>query len=521
LSQAAEQKTELRAAQYVRMSTEHQQYSTQNQADKIQEYADHRGMEIVRTYADDGKSGLSIGGRASLQKLISDVEAGLADFNVILVYDVSRWGRFQDADESAYYEYICRRAGIQVAYCAEQFENDGSPTSTIVKSVKRAMAGEYSRELSIKVFAGQCRLIELGFRQGGTAGYGLRRVLVDQSGEIKGPLKFGEHKSLQTDRVILMPGPDEEVAQVNQMFRWLIDEDLGFAEIAERLNEEGVVTDLNRPWTSSSVKTVLTGEKYIGNNVYNRQSFKLKKQHVENPPDMWIRKEGAFEGIVPLEIFMTAQEIITARSARLSDEELLDHLKRLYADAGELSGVLIDQAADMPSASTYASRFGSLSRAYGLIGHQRNLDHERIEVNRRLRALDPEIVKRTEAAIASAGGTVHCDVKSGLLHLNDELVISLVLARCQTLPDGRHRWRIRFDPARLEPDVTLAVRLDYANEAELDYFLLPGLDLPRREIRPDLNMCNRNSAHFEAFRFDDLSFFYAMFERVGIWKKAS
>jgi DNA invertase Pin-like site-specific DNA recombinase len=134
LSQAAEQKTELRAAQYVRMSTEHQQYSTQNQADKIQEYADHRGMEIVRTYADDGKSGLSIGGRASLQKLISDVEAGLADFNVILVYDVSRWGRFQDADESAYYEYICRRAGIQVAYCAEQFENDGSPTSTIVKS---------------------------------------------------------------------------------------------------------------------------------------------------------------------------------------------------------------------------------------------------------------------------------------------------------------------------------------------------------------------------------------------------
>lgn len=45
----------------------------------------------------------------------------------------------------------CRRAGIQVAYCAEQFENDGSPVSTIVKGVKRAMAGEYSRELSAKV----------------------------------------------------------------------------------------------------------------------------------------------------------------------------------------------------------------------------------------------------------------------------------------------------------------------------------------------------------------------------------
>ena len=137
--------------------------------------------------------------------MIKDVETGNADFQIILVYDVSRWGRFQDADESAYYEYICRRAGIQVAYCAEQFENDGSPVSTIVKGVKRAMAGEYSRELSAKVFAGQCRLIELGFRQGGPAGYGLRRVLIDQSGSVKGELARGEHKSLQTDRVILQP----------------------------------------------------------------------------------------------------------------------------------------------------------------------------------------------------------------------------------------------------------------------------------------------------------------------------
>ena len=109
-----------------------------------------------------------------LQQLIRDVESGAADFTLVLVYDVSRWGRFQDADESAYYEYICRRAGIQVTYCAEQFENDGSPVSTIVKGVKRAMAGEYSRELSSKVFAGQCRLIEMGYRQGGPAGFGLR-----------------------------------------------------------------------------------------------------------------------------------------------------------------------------------------------------------------------------------------------------------------------------------------------------------------------------------------------------------
>ena len=139
----------------------------------MQQYAAQRGMEIVRTYADEGKSGLSLDGRDALKQLIEDVENRTADFSTILVYDVSRWGRFQDADESAYYEYICKRAGISVQYCAEQFENDGSPVSTIVKGVKRAMAGEYSRELSVKVFTGQCRLIELGYRQGGPPGYGL------------------------------------------------------------------------------------------------------------------------------------------------------------------------------------------------------------------------------------------------------------------------------------------------------------------------------------------------------------
>lgn len=135
------------AAMYVRMSTDHQKYSTENQADAIREYANRYNIEIIRTYTDAGKSGLKLDGRDALKQLIDDVQAGGVPYSMILVLDVTRWGRFQDADESAYYEYICRRAGIDVQYVAEQFENDGSPVSTIVKGVKRAMAGEYSREL--------------------------------------------------------------------------------------------------------------------------------------------------------------------------------------------------------------------------------------------------------------------------------------------------------------------------------------------------------------------------------------
>ena len=354
----------LRAAQYVRMSTEHQQYSTANQTDKIREYCARRNIEIVSTYADEGKSGLRLDGRHALQQLIGDVESGSANFQIILVYDVSRWGRFQDADESAYYEYIFRRAGIQVIYCAEQFENDGTPVATIVKGIKRAMAGEYSRELSAKVFAGQCRLVELGFRQGGPAGYGLRRVLIDQSGSVKSELARGEHKCLQTDRVILQPGPDSEVAIVNQIYRWFIDDSLLESEIASRLNTQGILTDLGRSWTRSTVREVLSNEKYVGNNVYNRRSFKLKQHRVINGPDMWIKKEGAFEAVVPPQLFYTAQGILRARAHRFSNNELIDKLRRLLLQHGYLSGLIIDEAEGVPSASTYAHRFGSLIRAY-------------------------------------------------------------------------------------------------------------------------------------------------------------
>ena len=395
-----------RAAEYVRMSTDHQKYSTENQADAIRQYAVRRGLEIVRTYADEGRSGLRLDGRDALKQLIEDVQNGKANFATILVYDVSRWGRFQDADESAYYEYICKRAGISVQYCAEQFENDGSPVSTIVKGVKRAMAGEYSRELSVKVFAGQCRLIELGFRQGGPPGYGLRRRLIDQSGAAKGELAPGEHKSIQTDRVVLAPGPPAEVDNVRWMYRSFVTEGKPEGQIADILNQRGVMTDLGRPWTRGSVHQILINEKYVGNNVWNRGSFKLKKKRVRNSPEMWIRAEGAFVPLIERALFDAAQSIIRERSQRLTNEEMLEALQRLLKDRGYLSGIIIDEAELLPSSSAYQSRFGSLLHAYELVGYTPDRDYRYIEINRELRRLHPQIMSDTIAGIESAGGSV-------------------------------------------------------------------------------------------------------------------
>lgn len=357
------------AARYGRKSTDNQEYSVELQFDAIDVYAARRGMEIVRTYVDDGISGLTFEGRDALQQLIDDVGSGNAGFEVILVYDISRWGRYQDADESAYYEYICKRAGVSVHYCAEQFENDGSSFSTIVKNIKRAQAGDYSRDLSVKVFAGQSRLIKLGYRQGASPGYGLRRLLVDHNGIAKQILAPGEWKSIQTDRVILAHGPPDETEIVRWIFRTFVKRKKPEAEIARLLNEQGVTRAKGGLWEYRHIRRVLTNENYIGDVVWNRQSCKLKQKLVDNDPEQWIRAEGVLDPIVERSIFDAAQAIIRDRLPGLSLEEKIKPLRRLFRKHGTLSAHLINRTPGVPSASSYHRWFGGLVRAYELVGY--------------------------------------------------------------------------------------------------------------------------------------------------------
>jgi DNA invertase Pin-like site-specific DNA recombinase len=498
-----------RAVVYARMSTDHQQYSTENQCDVINEYAAKHGLDIARVYADEGKSGLRIDGRDSLKRLIDDVQQPRRDFDAILVYDVSRWGRFQDADESAYYEYICRRAGVDVAYCAEQFLNDGSPVSTIVKGVKRAMAGEYSRELSAKVFKGQCRLIQLGFRQGGPAGYGLRRVLVDQHGAVKGELTRGEHKSIQTDRVILTPGPPDEVHIVRRIYMRFVHERMSEADIAAMLNAEGIASDIGRPWTRSTVRQVLTNEKYIGNNVYNRISFKLKKKRVRNTPDMYIRAAGAFEPVVDVGLFTDAQQIMQARARRYSDDDLIGLLGQMLQRHGRLSALIIDECDEAPSSSVYRSRFGSLIRAYRMVGYAPEHDYAFIEINRLLRDLHPQVLEQIVTEMRQHGALVERDGVTDLLTINSEFTVSVVIARCH------ESWIVRMEQA-LRPDVTVAVRMASDNTSVLDYYLMPATDVSGGQVR--LN--EANGLLFDSYRHDSLDFLASMARRISLMEVA-
>ena len=432
----------MRAAQYVRMSTERQEYSILNQIAAIAVYASIHSFEIVRTYSDPAKSGLDIKRRPGLQALIDDVVGDRADYNAVLVFDVSRWGRFQDTDEAACYEFLCKRAGIKVHYCAEPFPNDGSVASTFLKLVKRTMAAEYLRELSAKVRAGQCRIAANGFKAGGRPGYGLRRLLLDQKGQPKGTLNDGERKSLQTERVTYTPGPEEELRIVREIYAMFLEQDLSIGAIAHSLNERGIRRGGFGPWKHNAVHAILTHPKYVGCVAFNRTSETLRSKRVHNPREQWVLRPDSFPGIVSRELFDRVQEKLANLVNRRSDERLLTELRSLLIARGKLNPELLRPANGVASNSTYVTRFGGLMKAYALIGYQSpRFTTSSLEARRELTALKATVAAQLQKALIDAN--LSWSFVGPLLRIRGYGYFDIEIARSFMTPGGRLRWAVR------------------------------------------------------------------------------
>ena len=471
-----------RAAQYVRMSTDKQQYSIENQAAVIAAYAQTHDLSIVRTYRDEGESGLKLKNRNGLIQLLQDVSSNQVDFTHILVYDVSRWGRFQDADESAHYEFICKQAGISVAYCAEQFDNDGSLVSSIVKNIKRVMAAEYSRELSAKVHAGACRFARMGFQLGGLVPYGLQRMLVDEKLQPKGILKRGDRKYLQSDHVKLQPGALKEVTVVKWIFRRFLDVKSEKA-IARELNLHGIPAKDGQKWRGPMVTRILKNENYVGNIIYNRRSAKLRGKHVYNPPSAWIRGDGCIEAIIERDIFLAARKIIEERRVDLSEEEMLARLRQTLIKEGRLSPAIITKTVGLPSCHVYMDHFGSLRNAYKLIGYVSNRNCEYIDARQVWIDQLSKLEAMVKAGIEKIGGRVNPTDPPGGLRVNGTTNIFFRVARWVSLDDKHASARWVIQRRRLPTGWIVAIRLGDQNKSVLDYLLVPTTTTDRNMIR--------------------------------------
>jgi DNA invertase Pin-like site-specific DNA recombinase len=462
-------------AQYLRMSTDEQRLSLSYQAAANERYARKHGFIISSTYEDRGRSGLTLKRRQGLTQLLHDVVSGKNTFRAVLVYDVSRWGRFQDTDESAHYEFLCKSVGVPVHYCAEPFRNNTSSPSVVMKTLKRVMAAEYSRELSERLTRTKIILTESGFRVGGAAGYGLRRMLLSSEGSRRRLLAHGEVKDIRTGRIILVPGPACEVEAVREIYRLRVSKRKSADSIAAHLNQKGIEHP-GVPWNGGHVREILENPKYVGCATWRRTTGPLGTRSIKVPSSRWVARVGAFEGVIDQETYDKAQEILKHSTLHKSNEDLLEGLRALLLREGRISEHLIDQSPDVPSSLTYNKRFGGLRQAYALIGYRefRNTPAVRrtklrlTKIRRSVFCQILRIFRHQVTAIQERGGSRQA------MRFHDGVKISVSICRCVDYGFGP-RWIINVN--KFERDYpALICRCTTDNKSLKDIYLVRRVD---------------------------------------------
>lgn len=497
------------AAQYVRMSDEAQQYSIENQKAAVQEYAARHGFVIVKTYADPGRSGVVATHRKGLAELLGDVVAGKPPYKAILVYDVSRWGRFQNTDEAAHYEFLCCSSGIPLHYCAEPFANDGTAVSALIKALKRSMAAEFSRELSEKEFRGKSRIAQLGYWVGGNPGYGYRRLMVSADGTPKQTLQRGEQKNLKTDRVVLVAGPAEEVECIRAMFSMAVQGE-SCRSIACNLNKRGSA-HFGRQWLHGAVYKILTNPMYAGNNVWNRTTTKMRSKRKSVPSQEWITKPEAFPPIIDQQTFERVQLLLHIRPLLSPSRIILRKVRRLLKTEGRLSRTILQSARGLPSLSSIRRLFGSYRGLYRQIGYQlspfQELRSDRLNRSIRLRCKLIETVRTLfpENVVISRLP----DGRRSVLLVDRQFIVSVLF--CSPIRRrGKYVWLVEPNPAE-SSYITLLCPVKRSHERVLGYFVFPSLEGFKTHF-----MFRNDPFLGAAVQLRALSEFYAVVKKVAM-----
>ena len=273
-------------------------------------FANNYGGKTIADLDDEGVSGLTAN-RPGFQSLMKDwvLNPNAPHFDYILVYDVSRWGRYQNQNEAAYYEHLCEQHGKKVLYTSKPFPREEQEmTDSIITPMERWMAAQYSRQLSGKVWHGCMKISKDGYSAGGTACYGMARLLLDESKKPIRELKKGEHKMISNQRVTFTPLNDETTQVVKDIFDMFVNKWLTIDDISDDLNEKGIPSSNGGIWNNGKVHRILGNEIYTGTRLYNKTSGKLKQKKVKNPRNEWAIAPKAFPAVVSEEMFWRAQE---------------------------------------------------------------------------------------------------------------------------------------------------------------------------------------------------------------------
>lgn len=337
------------------------------------------------------------------------------------------------------------------------------------------MAAEYSRELSDKVFAGMTQLVRKGFRAGAHPGYFFRRMLVSADGIPRQQLSTGEQKSIASDRVMLVPGPANEVLWINEIYRLFITENRTFAGIAAELDQRGAPFLKGKKWSDHVVKGILTHPKYKGTAIYNRTTERLCSKSRKVPEPEWIVVPNAFQALVESKTFEAAQETLRQRFWHRSNEQVLEQMKSILKTHGHLSTAILHLHGLSPGGLNH--RFGSLIRAYALIGYQtmyKKTAEHRLHIRKIRSELMEQLVEMFPGRVSVFSWAWR---RRNCLRLGNGTKVAVRVCRSIKLVTKGRMWVLqasRNEPCR----ITLMAGMNPSNDALEAFYLTTRLKNP-------------------------------------------
>jgi DNA invertase Pin-like site-specific DNA recombinase len=498
-----------RAVLYMRMSTDRQRYSIENQSFVLYAYAVEHNLEVLKQFRDEAKSGLTFAGRPAMKALIDEVKSGYCGFEFILTYDVSRWGRFQNVDESAFYEHLCLQAGVRVIYCAENFNSYEGPISAVLKSIKRTLAAEYSADLSQKITDARMRMARDGLHLGSRLKYGLRRVVVSREGETIGTIEDGCHRCRAGDRVVIRPGPEEELVNIRRIFDLYLKRKLSFRAIKARLNNYPIYRLDGKPWSADMVRRLIADECYIGNLVF--KSFHTKGQIKRSKqPTQVIRHEKVFDPIVPVNVFHAAAKRRRELLKPLGVDDMIKKLQDFYAKNGKVSVELLSKSPDIPVASTYRRYFGTLVDACHAAGLPPSACTPWVEYKMLNKKDCIKIMNLIAQTLQTQGHDVELDYKHSICHVNGKWCMHIRLVRAKRYEGGKLHWSFRLSDS-CRADILFLLRLDELGCELEDMYLVPMLSIRRMPTR--VSTRHKNNLGTDMYRITAISGIAQLAER--------
>jgi site-specific DNA recombinase len=222
--------TSVRAFGYVRVSTEEQVeegISLRSQRARIKAYALAHGLDLVRTYGDEGISGSTLE-RPRLQKLLDQVKG--AQGETIIVYRLSRLSR-STRDLLFLVEDVFIKGHTRLVSVYENIDTH-TALGRFFLTIMGALA-QMERELISERTRATLQFKKSQGERLGAAPYGYR---------------FNDKRKLVQDR--------SELAVVRRMVR-LRNQGFSYQDIAEKLNELRLKTKRGGKWHASTVRYIL------------------------------------------------------------------------------------------------------------------------------------------------------------------------------------------------------------------------------------------------------------------------